>query len=165
MTDGMMQIIPDTPLNGFDRIYSLIPNGKISCEKEVLSIIKKRNFQEGNCRGFLEIQISSNQNLIDFHIHSIFYLKKESLSIMKFYKKKKSKEHGLFLFEKHTINPEFDCMTFLQELKRSDNFISLDYPNKNMYQQIRITIIQNKEEVIIAFHDSYRNLSIYKNIT
>ena len=80
-------------------------------------------------------------------------------------KKKKSKEHGLFLFEKHTINPELDCMTFLQELKRSDNFISLDYPNKNMYQQIRITIIQNKEEVIIAFHDSYRNLSIYKNIT
>ena len=166
ITEGMIQIIADTPLDGFDKIYTIRPNGKISCETTVLSIIKHRNFQEGNCRGFLEIQISTNQNLIDFHIHSIFYSKnkEEPLSLMELSKKKKSKEHSLFFFEKHTIQPELDCMSYLQELKRTDDFICLDYPNKNMYQQVRVTIIQNTKEVIIAFHDSYQNLSFYKTI-
>ncbi len=175
IADGMMQILPMKPQEGFNHVYTVLPNGNISCEDSIKSKIKNQTFQEGNKDGFLEIEISKNENLIDFYIHSIFYSKniaknskdeyKEELllsSLTDLSKKKKSKDHSLFLFKQFNLQPELDCMSFLNELDRHDDLIVYDYPNKNIYQQVRVSIIHNTKEVIVAFHNSYHNLLIYK---
>ena len=52
-------------------------------------------------------------------------------------------------------------MSFLNELDRQDYFTSYDFQFKNIYLQVRVSIIHNTKELILAFHDSYQNLSIY----
>ena len=173
LAQEIMTILPETPEPGFNTIYTLIPSGGISCELSVLAEISNRGFEEGNRCGYLEIEISRTNNSINFHAHSIFYYKNKSktpstsyeedhLSLLYVNNNRKSKEHSLFYYQQYNLKPEIDCYAFLQELKRTDDYSSYDMQNKNIYQQIRVSIIHNTKELIIAFHDSYQNLKIYK---
>lgn len=172
LSEGILTVIPAQPHPGFDCVYSIIPNGTISCDAEVLSIISTKGNPIENCSGYLEIQIRQHNHLIDFHIHSIFYSKtieknsnndteESNLRISECLKARKSKAHSLFLFNQYPINPDIDCKHFLNELKRYEELISFDMQQKLMYQQIQVSIINNTKELLIAFHDSFQNRTIY----
>jgi len=173
LDEGIMTILPERHEVGFNHTYTIIPSGLISCDTNVLYEISNRAFKDGNQSGFLEIEISRAEKLINFHAHAIFYNKNKSKTPSKTYEedrfsqiyannKRKSKEHLLFLFQQYNLKPEINCTSFLQDLERTDTCSSYDMQNKNVYQQIGVSIIHNTKELIIVFHDSYKNIKIYK---
>lgn len=175
IANGMMQVVPKKPHQGFNKIYTIAPSGKISCENSVIKKIKKQNFHHLNNSGFLEIEFKKNKNWIDFHIHSIFFHKKitqyasdendnGSLSFSAFSDKKKAKAHCLLFFEQYNIQPEMDSNIFLKTIAQNINLFAYDIQNKNMYLQIRVNIIYNSKEVILTFHDSNEQLINYKTL-
>ncbi|MGL2963906.1 hypothetical protein ACSVH2_08830 [Flavobacterium sp. RSB2_4_14] len=168
--EGLLTLIPEKPFDGFNHIYTIIPNGKISFEDTVISEIKSNSDKEENCTGFFEIETYKKADLINFHVHNIFNQKNKSKEndmtnlsgFSSSHNSMKCKNHTLFYFVQYNLKSEMNCQEFLEELNRTIDLFSFDMQNKIVYQQVKVSIINNTKEQLIVFHDDYQNLLIYK---